>query len=38
VPEHVALYPGASFGAVTFPADLPIADQLAALADRLALR
>ena len=31
VPEHVALYPGASFGAVTFPADLPIADPLECL-------
>jgi probable F420-dependent oxidoreductase len=32
VPEHVALYPGASFGAVKFPADLPIADPLECLA------
>jgi probable F420-dependent oxidoreductase len=31
VPEHVALYPGASFGPVTFPADLPIADPLECL-------
>src|SRR5579863_7125556 len=31
VPEHVALYPGASFGAVTFPADLPVADPLECL-------
>jgi probable F420-dependent oxidoreductase len=31
VPEHVALYPGASFGAVTFAADLPIADPLECL-------
>ena len=31
VPEHVALYPGASLGAVTFPADLPIADPLECL-------
>ena len=31
VPEHIALYPGASFGAVTFPADLPIADPLECL-------
>jgi probable F420-dependent oxidoreductase len=31
VPEHVALYPGASVGAVTFPADLPIADPLECL-------
>ena len=23
VPEHIALYPGASVGAVTFPADVP---------------
>src|ERR1700727_1906254 len=28
VPEHVALYPGASVGAVTFPPDLTIADPL----------
>jgi alkanesulfonate monooxygenase SsuD/methylene tetrahydromethanopterin reductase-like flavin-dependent oxidoreductase (luciferase family) len=32
LPEHVALYPGASFGAVTLPADLPIADPLECLA------
>jgi len=32
VPEHIALYPGASFGAVTFPPDLPIADPLECLA------
>ncbi len=31
VPEHVALYPGASLGAVPFPADLPIADPLECL-------
>jgi probable F420-dependent oxidoreductase len=31
LPEHVALYPGASFGAVAFPADLPIADPLECL-------
>ncbi len=31
VPEHVALYPGASVGAITFPADLPIADPLECL-------
>src|SRR5580700_5479350 len=31
VPEHVALYPGASVGAVTFPADLPVADPLECL-------
>jgi probable F420-dependent oxidoreductase len=31
VPEHVALYPGASVGTVTFPADLPIADPLECL-------
>ena len=43
VPEHVALYPGASFGAVTFPADLPVADPLeclsfvAAVTDRILL-
>jgi alkanesulfonate monooxygenase SsuD/methylene tetrahydromethanopterin reductase-like flavin-dependent oxidoreductase (luciferase family) len=28
LPEHVALYPGASLGAVGFPPDLPIADPL----------
>jgi len=28
VPEHVALYPGASLGGVAFPPDLPIADPL----------
>ena len=32
VPEHVALYPGASVGAVSFPPDLPIADPLECLA------
>jgi alkanesulfonate monooxygenase SsuD/methylene tetrahydromethanopterin reductase-like flavin-dependent oxidoreductase (luciferase family) len=37
VPEHVALYPGASFGAVTLPADLPVADPLEC-AERLTLR
>jgi probable F420-dependent oxidoreductase len=31
LPEHVALYPGASLGAVTFPADLPVADPLECL-------
>jgi probable F420-dependent oxidoreductase len=31
VPEHIALYPGASFGAVAFPPDLPIADPLECL-------
>jgi len=31
VPEHVALYPGASVGAVSFPPDLPIADPLECL-------
>ena len=31
VPEHVALYPGATVGAVTFPADLPVADPLECL-------
>jgi probable F420-dependent oxidoreductase len=31
VPEHVALYPGASLGAVAFPPDLPIADPLECL-------
>ena len=31
LPEHVALYPGASFGAMAFPADLPIADPLECL-------
>jgi probable F420-dependent oxidoreductase len=31
LPEHVALYPGASVGAMTFPADLPIADPLECL-------
>ena len=30
-PEHVALYPGASVGAVSFPPDLPIADPLECL-------
>ena len=32
VPEHIALYPGASVGAVTFPADVPVADPLECLA------
>jgi alkanesulfonate monooxygenase SsuD/methylene tetrahydromethanopterin reductase-like flavin-dependent oxidoreductase (luciferase family) len=32
VPEHIALYPGASLGAVPFPPDLPIADPLECLA------
>jgi probable F420-dependent oxidoreductase len=31
VPEHVALYPGAGFGTVAFPPDLPIADPLECL-------
>jgi probable F420-dependent oxidoreductase len=31
-PEHIALYPGASMGAVTFPADIPVADPLDCLA------
>jgi probable F420-dependent oxidoreductase len=31
LPEHVALYPGASFGQATFPPDLPIADPLECL-------
>ncbi len=31
LPEHVALYPGASFGPATFPPDLPIADPLECL-------
>ena len=31
LPEHVALYPGASVGQMTFPADLPIADPLECL-------
>src|ERR1700722_17731629 len=31
VPEHVALYPGATVGAVTFPADLLVADPLECL-------
>jgi probable F420-dependent oxidoreductase len=31
LPEHVALYPGASFGQVTFPPGLPIADPLECL-------
>jgi probable F420-dependent oxidoreductase len=43
VPEHVALYPGASVGAAVFPPDLPIADPLellsfvAAVTDRILL-
>jgi alkanesulfonate monooxygenase SsuD/methylene tetrahydromethanopterin reductase-like flavin-dependent oxidoreductase (luciferase family) len=43
VPEHVALYPGASLGAVSFPPGLPIADPLeclsfvAAVTDRILL-
>jgi len=32
VPEHVALYPGASFGGTDFPPGLPIADPLECLA------
>ena len=32
VPEHIALYPGASVGPVTFPADVPVADPLECLA------
>ncbi|MGH3150325.1 MAG: TIGR03619 family F420-dependent LLM class oxidoreductase [Streptosporangiaceae bacterium] len=31
LPEHIALYPGASFGPVTFPPDLPVADPLECL-------
>ena len=31
-PEHVALYPGASVGEVSFPPDLPVADPLECLA------
>jgi len=31
VPEHVALYPGASVGPVSFPPDLPVADPLECL-------
>ena len=31
-PEHIALYPGATVGTVTFPADLPVADPLECLA------
>ena len=31
LPEHVALYPGASVGLATFPPDLPIADPLECL-------
>ena len=30
-PEHVALYPGASVGPVSFPPDLPVADPLECL-------
>ena len=43
LPEHVALYPGASVGPVSFPPDLPIADPLeclsfvAAATDRILL-
>jgi probable F420-dependent oxidoreductase len=32
LPEHVALYPGASVGEVAFPPDLPVADPLECLA------
>ncbi len=32
VPEHIALYPGAAVGAVTFPASTPVADPLSCLA------
>jgi probable F420-dependent oxidoreductase len=32
VPEHIALYPGAAVGAVTFPPSLPVADPLECLA------
>jgi alkanesulfonate monooxygenase SsuD/methylene tetrahydromethanopterin reductase-like flavin-dependent oxidoreductase (luciferase family) len=32
MPEHVALYPGASVGEVSFPPDLPVADPLECLA------
>src|SRR6266699_1196725 len=31
-PEHIALYPGASLGPVTFPASMPVADPLECLA------
>src|SRR2546429_9400702 len=31
-PEHIALYPGASLGAITFPASTPVADPLECLA------
>ena len=31
VTEHIALYPGATVGPVTFPASLPIADPLECL-------
>ena len=31
VPEHIALYPGAAVGSVTFPPSLPIADPLECL-------
>src|SRR5947207_5082148 len=31
-PEHIALYPGASLGPVTFPASTPVADPLECLA------
>ena len=31
VPEHIALYPGASFGGMAFPPGLPIADPLECL-------
>jgi probable F420-dependent oxidoreductase len=43
MPEHVALYPGASVGPVVFPPDLPVADPLeclsfvAAVTDRILL-
>jgi probable F420-dependent oxidoreductase len=32
LPEHVALYPGANVGEVSFPPDLPVADPLECLA------
>src|SRR5258708_13165443 len=31
-PEHIALYPGASLGPITFPASAPVADPLECLA------
>jgi alkanesulfonate monooxygenase SsuD/methylene tetrahydromethanopterin reductase-like flavin-dependent oxidoreductase (luciferase family) len=32
LPEHIALYPGATIGAVAFPPSMPIADPLECLA------